>query len=289
MVEPRWPDFFLVGAARSGTTSMFTYLKQHPEVFVSVLKEPHFFGSDLTRQPHTVRDPEVYLSLFEDAEPWQKAGEGSVWYLLSKTAAADIKEVCPDARILMMLRNPVDMVNSLHSLYLRTGNEELGDVEEAVAAAPDRRQGLRIPAEAYFPEGLVYTEVALYHEKVRRFLDAFGADRVRIVIFDDFTADTPAVYRDTVSFLGVDPGFEPNWDLRAANAAFRPNVLRQLRKLPPELRRVMRGSGRRHLGDKKPMGPELRARLRGHFAADVGKLSALIGRDLGHWCAEGES
>ncbi len=284
MVGPPWPDFFIVGAARSGTTSMFTLLKQHPEIFVSVLKEPHFFGSDLTRQPHTVRDPEVYLSLFADAAEGQKTGEGSVWYLLSKKAAAEIKETCPDARILIMLRNPVEMIASLHSLYLRTGNEELADVEVAIAAEDDRRGGLRIPADAYFPEGLIYTEAAAYHDKVQRFLDAFG-DAVKVVIFDDFVADTPAAYKDALSFLGVDPEFQPNWDLEAANAAMRLGVLRQLRKLPPELRRVMRGGGSRHLGKKQQMSREVRARLTERCALNVEKLSALIDRDLGHWCA----
>ncbi len=284
----RWPDFFIAGAARSGTTSMFTYLKQHPEIFVSVLKEPHYFGSDLTRQPHTVRDRELYLSFFADAAPGQKTGEGSVWYLLSKQAAAEIKAQCPDARIILMLRNPVDMVTSLHSLYLRTGNEELEDVEEAVAAQKDRRRGRRIPESAYFPEGLIYTEAATYHDKVRRFLDAFGTAAVKIVIFDDFVADTPAVYRDVASFLGVDPDFEPNLDIRAAYAAMRGDVLKQMRKLPPELRRVMRGGGKRHLGKKQPMRGEFRSRLKRYFAGDVEKLGALIGRDLGHWCADGE-
>ncbi len=263
---------------------MYTYLKQHPEIFVSVLKEPHFFGSDLSRQPHTVRDREVYLSLFADAGPRQKAGEGSVWYLRSHRAAAEIKAFCPEARILIMLRNPVEMIHSLHALYLRTGNEEIEDVEAAVAAQPDRKRGRRIPASTYFPEGLLYTENAMYCAMVTRFLEVFGRARVRIMPFDDFTADAARSYRETLEFLGVDPGFEPNYDTGAANAAMRMEVLAQLRKLPPELRRVMRGSGRRHLGPRPAMRPAFRRRLRQHFAADVAGLSALIGRDLRSWC-----
>ncbi|MEO1369260.1 MAG: sulfotransferase [Acidobacteriota bacterium] len=278
----RWPDFFLVGAARSGTTSMFTLLKQHPEIFVSVLKEPHFFGSDLTRQPHTVRDLEVYGRFFEDAGERQICGEGSVWYLLSKQAAAEIRRACPAAKILVMLREPTAMVRSLHALYLRTGNEEIEDLEEAIAAEDERRRGRRIPPTAYFPEGLIYTDAATYTEKVRRYLEAFG-DSVRIVIFDDFVSDTPAVYRDTAAFLGVDPDFAPNWDLRAANAAMRMDVLRQMRKLPPDLRRVLRGSGQRHLGKGPRVDAAFRARLRRRFADDVRSLGALIGRDLSGW------
>lgn len=262
---------------------MFTHLKQHPEIFVSVLKEPHFFGTDLTRQPHTVRDPEVYRIFFEDVGEGQICGEGSVWYLLSQKAAAEIRDVRPDAKILIMLREPTAMIQSLHALYLRTGNEELEDFEEAVAAEDERRQGRRIPSTAYFPEGLLYTEVASYTEKVRRYLETFG-DNVRIVLFDDFVEDSAAVYRETVSFLGVDPGFVPNWDLRAANMSMRMDVLQQMRKLPPELRRVMRGSGRKHLGKGQQIREEFRAELRQRFALDVRSLSALIGRDLDHWC-----
>ncbi|MEO1082876.1 MAG: sulfotransferase, partial [Acidobacteriota bacterium] len=264
----RWPDFFLVGAARSGTTSMFTLLKQHPDIFVSVLKEPHFFGTDLTRQPHTVRDRDLYGRFFEDADDRQICGEGSVWYLLSKKAADEIREVRPGAKILIMLREPTAMIQSLHALYLRTGNEELEDLEEAIAAEDERRRGQRIPTAAYFPEGLLYTEVATYTEKVRRYLESFG-DSVRIVLFDDFVDDTPAVYRDTVSFLGVDPDFTPNLDLRAANAAMRMDVLQQMRKLPPELRRVLRGSGKRHLGKGQQVREAFRAELRQRFAADI--------------------
>lgn len=261
---------------------MFTYLKQHPEIFVSVLKEPHFFGTDLTCQPHTVRDREIYGRFFEDADDGQICGEGSVWYLLSKKAATEIREVCPRARILIMLREPTAMIQSLHALYLRTGNEELEDLEEAVAAEDERRQGRRIPKTAYFPEGLLYTEVVSYTEKVRRYLETFG-DNVRIVLFDDFVTDAPAVYRKTASFLGVDPGFVPNWDPRAANKAMRMDVLRQMRKLPPELRRVLRGSGKRHLGKGQQVREEFRAELRRRFAADVRSLSALIDRDLSRW------
>lgn len=263
---------------------MYTYLKQHPEIFVSVLKEPHFFGSDLSRQPHTVRDQDVYLSLFADAGPKQKAGEGSVWYLRSRLAAAEIKSFCPEARILIMLRNPVEMIHSLHSLYLRTGNEEIEDVEAAVAAQADRKRGRRIPATTYFPEGLLYTENAMFSEMVQRFLEVFGGAQVWIIPFDDFTANTAKSYRETLKFLGVDPGFAPNYDTRAANVAMRMEVLAQLRKLPPELRRVMRGSGRRHLGPRPAMRPEFRRQLQQHFAADVERLSVLIGRDLRPWC-----
>src|SRR5262249_53369576 len=125
------PNFFIVGAPRCATTSMYTYLKQHPQIHLSLLKEPLFFATDLTIQPLAVTDEASYLGLFADAGDARRIGEGSVFYLLSKRAAEEIKRFSPRAKIIIMLRNPIDMMHSLHALYLRTGNEDL-DFEEAI-------------------------------------------------------------------------------------------------------------------------------------------------------------
>jgi len=100
----RKPDFFLVGAPRSGTTSLYTYLKQHPEIYVAIQKEPHFFGSDLTPLPGGIREEDLYLSLFAGAGDRRRAGEGSVYYLSSQQAPFEIQAYAPGARILILLR-----------------------------------------------------------------------------------------------------------------------------------------------------------------------------------------
>ncbi|NLF38083.1 sulfotransferase, partial [bacterium] len=104
----RLPDFFIVGAPKSGTTALHAYLGRHPSIFVPARKEPHFFGSDIV-SPAFVRDRDAYLSLFAGATTEARVGEASIWYLYSKRAAREIKEFNPDARIIIMLRNPVDM------------------------------------------------------------------------------------------------------------------------------------------------------------------------------------
>ena len=285
MSSSRIPDFFLVGAPRCGTTSMYTYLKQHPEIYLSVLKEPHFFSTDLTAPPQAVVDEPLYRGLFAGAEEEKRLGEGSVWYLESRDAPAAIRAFSPTARILMMLRNPVDMMASLHALYTRTGNEDIADVEEAIAAQEERLRGERIPEAAYFPEGLIYTRSSTYVEKVRRYFDVFGRDRVRVVLFDDFTSEPARVYRETLEFLDVDPDFEPELDLAKAAQLIRAKVLRQLHTTPQLIRDKMRGGGKRHTVPRKGPSPELRQRLRAACAPDVRQLSDLIGRDLGSWCA----
>jgi len=281
----RVPDFFLVGAPRSGTTSMYTYLKQHPEIYLSVLKEPHFFSTDLSRPPQAVADESLYRGLFAGAEDEKRLGEGSVWYLESRDAPHAIRGFSPSARILVMLRNPVDMMASLHALYTRTGNEEILDFEEALGAQEERARGERIPAGAYFPEGLIYTRAATFAEKLGRYFEVFGRDRVHVVVFDDFASEPLRVYRETLEFLEVDPGFVPELDLARAAQLIRSRVLRQLHTTPQEIRDKMKGGGRRHTVPRTGPSPELRSRLRQACAPDVKALGELLGRDLSAWSA----
>lgn len=278
------PNFFIVGAPRCATTTMYTYLKQHPDIFLSLLKEPIYFGSDLTRQPLAVHDEAGYLSLFDGAGDAKVIGEGSVFYILSKRAPEELKAFSPDARILILLRNPVDMMHSLHSLYLRTGNEELEDFTAALEAEADRAQGQRLPPRCYFPEGLQYRSVAHYAEPVERFLRTFGRERVRVVIFDDLVRDTAGEYRRTLEFLGVDPSHPAEFDVDKAAERIRPLVLKQMRAALPEIRAKLKTGRDTHRGPRsKPVTPELRAQLYAALLPDVERLSALLDRDLTAW------
>lgn len=282
----RKPNFFIVGAPRCGTTSMYTYLKQHPEIWVSIAKEPHFFGSDLSPMPGTIREESLYLELFAGAGDRPCVGEGSVWYLSSERAPHEIRTFAPDARILILLRDPVQMAHSLYSLYSRTGNEDLPTFEEALAAEPERREGRRIPAGAYFPEGLLYTDAARNAAKVERYFEVFGRENVHCVLFEDFTRDTAAVYRRTLEFLGVDPGFEAELDPQRASQRVRMQAILQLRRAPEEVRRRMQFKEMKQHESAAPrarLSEELTARLRDLFAEDVTRLGELLGRDLGAW------
>ena len=140
----RKPDFFIVGAPRSGTTSMKRALWEHPEIFL-VAGAPNFFGTDLYQSGHIV-DEEAYLSLFVRAKKEKRVGEKSVSYFMSMRAAAEIKEFQASASIIIMLRNPVDVLYSLHSYHVHTtGHEDILDFEAALEAEEHRRRGLRIP------------------------------------------------------------------------------------------------------------------------------------------------
>ncbi|MCP5101817.1 MAG: sulfotransferase [bacterium] len=277
------PNFFIAGMPRSGTTSLYTYLKQHPDVFLSVYKEPHFFGKDLAQNIYAVRDEGIYNGLFAGAAGKAAIGEGSVWYLTSKTAAAEIKAFNPAAKIIIMLRNPVSMIYSLHSLYVRTGNENEVNFGKALALQPERMKGRAIPAGCYFPEGLLYTEVGKYYQKIKRFADEFGMANLHFVIFDDFAGDTALSYRGVLEFLGVDPGFPAEFDLAKASAVIREIVFKEIRHAHPEVRKKLANKTglRAHKSPARaPLSPGLRVHLQEAFKEDVEKTGRLIGGDL---------
>jgi len=279
------PNFFIVGAPRCATTTMYTYLKQHPDIFLSLLKEPIHFGSDLTRQPLSVGDAAEYMSLFDAAGGARVIGEGSVFYILSKRAPDELKAFSPSSRVLVMLRSPVDMMRSLHALYVRTGNEDTDDFAAAVDAEPARARGERLPARCYFPEGLQYRAAARYAEPVERFVRAFGRERVHVLIFDDLVRDAAREHRRVLEFLGVDPSAEVELDVDKATDRIRGVVLRQMRAASPSIRRKLKTGRDAHRGPgTRAVTPDLRARLQAELLPDVERLSALLDRDLTHWC-----
>jgi hypothetical protein len=292
------PDFFIVGAPKCGTTAMHHYLGAHPEIFMPKFEETHFFCSDIKYKRPRISELD-YLSLFVQARDEKRVGDRSTWYLYSKKAASEIKKFCPFADIIVMLRNPVDMLYSLHSQYLYNGNEDIEDFKEALAAEGDRRQGLRIPEGSAFDGQLCYREVAKYTEQLERYFDIFGRKKVFVIIFDDFIKDTSKVYDETLQFLGVDPDFRP--DFRVLNPSKRvySKTLRRFLQNPPEIipkfsRTVLPGMFQGKLfkllwrmnikhAKRQPMDPKLRKRLQNAFAPEVECLSELLGRDLTHW------
>ena len=142
------PSFFIVGAPKCGTTSLCKYLEQHPDIFIPSIKELYYFCTDSTgkKRANTL---EEYLSFFEGGKG-KLCGEGSVWYLFSKEAASEIYKFNPEAKIIIMLREPVSLMYSLHSMHLANGsNEDILDFKLALEAEEDRKQGKRIPEKCF--------------------------------------------------------------------------------------------------------------------------------------------
>ena len=307
------PDFFIVGAPRCGTTALVEYLSWHPDIFMAK-KEMHFFGGDLHFGAQFYRrDHKAYLAEFNDRNGEPRAGEASVWYLFSEQAAAEIKAFNAEARIIIMLRQPAEMLCALYNMFRCDGNEYLPAFEQALAAQVDRRSGRKIGRRTYLRQGLLYHEVARYTQQVRRYFDVFGRDRVRVVLFDDFAANTAGVYGEVLEFLGVDstriPESFPVVNGNVCASTVRLSWLRDLlcdpllrgkviamnsllpRPVFAALQRIelqLTQLNHRHVA-RPQLDPDLKARLCRDFAPEVDLLGKLLGRDLTHWKLETES
>lgn len=298
----RKPEFFIVGAPRCGTSALKAYLEQHPELFLPPTKlEPHFFGSDLPHQG-IVQDEETYLALFAGAAHSQKLGEKSARYLFSKRAAAEIKAYQPSAKIIALVRSPVEQISSFHAYRVFLGVEPLTDLKEALEAEEDRRRGHRLPPGRRPRESwwYLYRDCARYTEQIERYLDVFGRESVHVIIFDDLVAEPEAVYKETLRFLGVSPDFKPDFRKVHGSRRSRSRALQSFLTDPPEpLRGLVRSFvpilvrerliwALRHLGSspeaRQPPNEALKRQLKEEFRPEVERLSALLGRDLTHWC-----
>lgn len=302
--RPR-PNFFIVGAMKAGTSSMHHYLGQHPQVFMSARKEPRFsgFAPDLDSGSEVdgewfTRGIDDYLANFADAGDAPVVGESSHVYLHSDEAARLIRDFAPDARIMIILRDPVDMIQARHQQSVWANREDITDFEQALAAEADRRAGRRLPGRPVYVKGLQYRQACVMTPQVRRYFDTFGRERVKVILLDDVAADLAATYRTVLEFLNVEPTFVPvdmgvvnpsktarNLGLRRAFQRRRqvrdrikqalPEPVRRLLAMPLRLREL-----NRRRAPRPPLSPSLEAELRDFFAPDVMSLGELIGVDL---------
>src|SRR5271165_2528122 len=206
--DPRMPDFFIVGHAKSGTTALYEMLRRHPQVFMPEYKggagkEPWYFSRD---NPHPQRSGErdisftgrtamsedEYLGLFEGAREGQLRGEASSSYLWSRTAASRIAAVRPDARIIAIIREPASFLYSLHLQLLQNKHESVYEFRDAIELDRARLENRNIPSTSYWPSALIYSDRVRYVEQLGRYHEQFGADQVLVMIYDDFRDDNAA-------------------------------------------------------------------------------------------------
>jgi hypothetical protein len=290
------PDTFIVGAPKCGTTALDHYLAHHPDVFVPADKDVRFFGRDLTVVSRL--DEATFLQRYAQRAGQRRALDSSVYGLLSKTAAWEIKAFHPDARVIVMLRDPLEVIPAHHAQlqFNGLGEDEDLPLAEALAAEADRRAGRRLPPRTRVREALYYREVVDYAPQVARFFDALGPDRVHVIWFDAFKHDTAGAVREVLSFLGVDPDVSlptpivnPNtvtrspW-LRRALAAT-PASLKEL--LPTRARLAIRSRLRRantKVAPRAPLDPTLAQQLAVELRPRVDALERLLDHPLPSWC-----
>ncbi|MDX1625007.1 MAG: sulfotransferase [Wenzhouxiangellaceae bacterium] len=302
MSDANWPDFFIVGAPKCGTTSMGRYLNQHPEIFV-IRGEPHYFGTDIEYNSPRLKKAQ-YQALVRASGGKPVVGERSTWYLYSRRAAEEIHAANPRARIIAMLRNPAEMMHSLHAHHLQRGRrDDAPTLAAALEREPERRRGRGIPAAARFPESLFYSAIPRYTDQLRRYLQRFGHERVHVIVFDDLVADAPGVYRRALEFLGVDPDFRPDFSVHNVSAPtpdswlfrrWKSSTLRyRARSLVPETlytrlrrRRQRKQSAMARSTPRPPLTVETRRRIARSFTEEVDRLESLLERDLSAWRPE---
>src|SRR5215210_7851360 len=197
------PNFFIVGAPKCGTTALYEYLRPHPNIFMPDIKEPHFFARDLGTYPR-IKTSEEYAKLFTDStEQHIRAGEASVYYLRSSVAVPNIHAFNPDARIIAMFRNPVDMVYSLHAQLLYVSEETESDFETAWRLQERRGRGIGVPPRIRSPLLVQYAQIGQFGTQTQRVLSCFPPSQVKLILYDDFAASPQQVYDEVIEFLGI--------------------------------------------------------------------------------------
>jgi hypothetical protein len=308
--DPRVPDFFIVGQPKSGTTALYAMLRTHPQIFMPDFKEPRFYADDLPsrfQEPRASGLPaetyEDYLALFAPAGEGQLVGEASTAYIWSQSAASRIARARPEAKIIVILREPAAYLRSLHLQLMEIRIEDAKTLRKALALEDERRAGRHVPREiGNWPQVLLYTDRVAYVEQLRRYHAVFAPEQVLVLIYDDFRADNEGTVRRVLAFLGVDQQApvtvtEANPTVRMRSARvdgmvrsvtvggnpIARNARRALKLVLPEsARERLRFLIWRRLvfGSPRPADEELTIELRRRFKGEVQELSEYLGRDL---------
>lgn len=308
----RKPDFFIVGAAKAGTTSLYNYLNSHPSIYFSPVKEPNYFATDIavenfcaTYRKNTfldvegyfehdfpeplqltyIRKEEHYHKLFSKAKPGMVCGEASTSYLVSEQAAQNIFQYNPKAKIIAVLRNPVDRAYSHYLMALRYGHTRLSFRDAIEKDISKKNKGIGISE--------MFIEFGMYAQQLQRYYDAFPSNQIKIILFDDLVGNTKEILKEVYLFLNID-------DVHI-NCDERHNVA----KVPkfPLLNKVITESGVKQLikeklnvkavealkkmvfssGDKSALSGEDKKFLQDIYSNEIKELSTILTKNLHFW------
>jgi hypothetical protein len=296
------PNFLVLGTAKAGTSSLYAYLKQHPDVFLSPTTELNFFaheGCDLNfRGPRDIEymwddslvsTYEDYLKQFAGVDREIAIGEVSTHNLYSARAPALIKRYVPNAKMIAILRNPVDRAFSAFSHMVRDRREETSDFRAALAREPARIRNNWEPLWHYKSMGL-------YGVQLSRYLQTFDRKQIRVYTYDDFVARPLEVVQDIFAFIGVDAKFAPDMsekynvstmarshqlqDMMMGKSLVR-STLRSL--VPASARSRIRNYILEHNVKRLRLDSKMRRELTAAYQEDIRLLERLLGRDLSQW------
>lgn len=316
MSTEKWPNFLVIGAAKCGTTSLYHYLKSHPEVYMSPIKEPNYFSTDINPENFSrqykdiekrkrlnldeyvkgdmkrevwgyfVRERHHYTGLFKKVNQEKAIGEISNSYLFSTEAAKNIRNTLPDVKLIAILRNPVDRMYSHYLANLRDGKTYKPFRQEV------EEDFNKHPKGWYINHG--YVEMGLYYHQVKRFLDVFPREQIRIYLYDDLKNDPESLLKEVCLFLGIDAGFRFNTSQKFNTARVPKNekllywlsasgIKKNMFRLLPQ---SFKGEIKNLFFKKekaKPMTDYEKNWAAGFYKDEIAGLQNLLGRDLSAW------
>ena len=300
---PRIPDFFIVGAPKCGTTAIYSYLGSHPGVFLPKLKEPHYFSFDLPELKR-ITGGEAYRLLFVSAPDGALVGEASASYLFSSCAIEHVMAHNPRARIIAILRNPIDMAYALHAERLYNLNEDVADFEEAWSLQEERASGRCIPKHCREPRLLQYRAVCSFAVQIERLFRAVPEEQRAVFLFEEFTRRPGETYSEILQLLKLPDDGREQFEHVNSNKVLRSGVLAKWHR---SARAALKRSGwydtakaatdrlglhpSRALSQwyivhkpRRPLSARFRAELAKELASEVRELEHLLGRTLECWC-----
>lgn len=288
------PNFIVIGAAKAGTTALYWYLREHPDVFMTPLKETNFFaygrdanGELLYGNPELHKFPVTseadYLAQFAGVTSERAVGEASPIYLECPQAAARINSLLPAARIICGLREPVDRAYSDYLMYLRHRGQAFSQQRDLD------------PGASWLQVDSHWMQLGFYHKQLTRYFELFPRNNIHIFLYDDLKASEQVTVRGIYEFLCVDGSFVPDY-ATPHNVGGVPERMwlerllmnSRLRRLaePIVSRRAaswVRGLRTKNLHRPPPLPPDLRNQMAAHFHDDIARTEHLIGRDLSAW------
>jgi hypothetical protein len=288
------PNFLIVGAARAGTTSLWHWLRQHPHVFMSRDKEPAYFVQNGFR----AMTKDKYLSMFAAGQGKPCIGEASTGYLPAAESPPWIHEVLGPVKIIIILRNPIERAFSMYCFMAMMGLEPIETFEEALDQESRRMASLQFRQNCFMiPRDYQYFHVGLYFDQTMRYINTFGADRVKILLFDDLKNDPSGFCAGVCQFLGIP--YVNGHALTRENSVTVPRLIAlqyRLRAFRVQTRKRLGVSDRavtclpimamyanKARGTKRILSSAVRAELVERYRTSVEQLSDLLHRDLSHW------
>jgi len=293
------PNFLIIGANKAGTTAIHSYLKQHPQVYMSPVKEPMFFTLegkklDRTRPGHQitlkngVNNIDDYQALFQGVSNEKAIGEASTAYLHRPWSADRIMRYIPNVKLIAILRDPVERAYSNYLMYVRWGLETL-NFPQAV-----REEEIRISNN--YPQGWHYVKLGFYYQPLMHFSGQFHQSQIKVYLYEDFVNSPVRFFQDLFRFLDVDESFVPDMSIKHNVSPFprnkalhsfimTQNSFKTMLKpfIPSRLRRHLTNDLKKRNLVKPKLPQKVRKQLVEVYREDILRLQNLIERDLSKW------